>query len=286
MSENRSRGSRDFSKYDSMKSEDLEEILRLDADAPEGTEADTELLLYVMGVLADRRRNSCHTGNTAQEAYKSFMQNYLSDEDDIEVAPETESKPVVRSVRWLRRITAAAAVLAVVLLSTLAVDAFGIDIWGTFAKWTKETFHFATEEQTEIDEPNPDSELPYASLQEALAHHNEYTWMVPQWIPPDYLLVKIFVEDTPVKRTYISYYEHEEQALTITVLSMLNTYPEHIERSDDYVEVYESNGITYYIFSNNAQYQAVWTADSYKCNISGDLTIDELKKMIDSIEKG
>ena len=119
MSDNRSRGSRDFSKYDSMKSEDLEEILRLDADAPEGTEADTELLLYVMGVLADRRRNSCHTGNTAQEAYESFMQNYLSDEDDIEIAPETESKPVVRSVRWLRRITAAAAVLAVFSISSI-----------------------------------------------------------------------------------------------------------------------------------------------------------------------
>lgn len=286
MSENRSRGSRDFSKYDSMKSEDLEEILRLDADAPEGTETDTEFILYVMGVLADRRRNSCHTGNTAQKAYESFMQNYLSDEDDIEVAPETESKPVVRSVRWLRRITAAAAVLAVVLLSTLAVDAFGIDIWGTFAKWTKETFHFAAGEQEEIDAPNSDSELAYASLQEALAHHDENYQMVPVWIPSGYTLDEILIENTPLQKTYIAYYVSGEKALSITVLSLVKDYPEQIEKSNDVIDVFESAGTTYYIFSNNEQIQAVWVTDSYECQISGDLTVDEVKKMIESIEKG
>ena len=285
MSDNRSRGSRDFSKYDSMKSEDLEEILRLDADAPEGTEADTELLLYVMGVLADRRRNSCHTGNTAQEAYESFMQNYLSDEDDIEVAPETENKPVVRSVRWLRRITAAAAVLAVVFLSTLAVDAFGIDIWGTFAKWTKETFHFASGEQTEIDEPNPDNELPYASLQEALAHHDENYQMVPAWVPSGYTLDEIFIEDTPLQKTYIAYYENGEKALKISVRSDSSSFPEYIEKSDDFVAIYKIHGMEFYLFSNLIQTRAVWTDGSYECYISGDLTIEELKMMIDSIRK-
>ena len=48
MSENLNRGARDFSKYDTMATADLEEILRLDAESPEGAESDTELLLYVM----------------------------------------------------------------------------------------------------------------------------------------------------------------------------------------------------------------------------------------------
>lgn len=286
MSENRNRGSRDFSKYDAMKSEELEEILRLDADAPEGTETDTELVLYVMGVLADRRRNSCHTGNTAQEAYESFMQNYLSGEDDIETAPETESKPVVHSVRWLHRITAAAAVLAVVLLGTMAADAFGIDVWGTFAKWTKETFHFAGREQEEIDEPDSNCELLYASLQEALAHHDENYQMVPAWVPSGYTLTEMFIEDTPLQKTYIAYYENGEKVLSITVLSMIKTCPEQIEKSNDVIDAFESAGTMYYIFSNNEQIQAAWVTDSYVCQISGDLTIDEVYKMIESTEKG
>ena len=58
MSENRNRGIRDFSNYDSMETEELEEILRSDADAPESKESDTELLLYIMEVLAKRRKRS------------------------------------------------------------------------------------------------------------------------------------------------------------------------------------------------------------------------------------
>lgn len=286
MSENRSRGSRDFSKYDAMKSEDLEEILRLDADAPEGTEADTELLLYVMGVLADRRRNSCHTGNTAQEAYESFMQNYLSDEDDIEVAPKTESKPVVRSARWLRRITAAAAVLAVVLLSTLAVDAFGIDVWGTFAKWTKETFHFTTGEKTEIDEPNPDSELPYASLQEALEDYFIFESLAPTRIPDGYVLTAIKVDENPLQKMFIAFYENGEKELKITVRSYMNTHPEQIEKSDGFVKTCIKDDVEYFFFSNLHRARVVWINDSYECYISGDVTIDELTMMIDSIKKG
>lgn len=77
MSENRNR---DYSKYDDMTTEELEEILRLDASAPDGEDSDTELLLYVMEVLANRRKNMNITGKTALEAWESFQQNYLDEE--------------------------------------------------------------------------------------------------------------------------------------------------------------------------------------------------------------
>ena len=211
------------------------------------------------------------------------MQNYLSDEDDIEVAPETEIKPVVRSVRWLRRITAAAAVLAVVLLSTVAVDAFGIDIWGTFAKWTKETFHFASGEQTEIDEPDGESHLPYASLQEALIATNGNSEIVPTRIPDGYQLSDITIDESPVQKTYIAFYRNEDKILKINIRSYLISFPEHIERSEGLLETYESSGVQYYFFMNQDWVQAVWINDLYECHITGDLTIDELKMMIDSI---
>ena len=60
----------------------------------------------------------------------------------------------------------------------------------------------------------------------------------------------------------------------------------YVEQSEGLVEEYIVSGITYYIFENNKQVQAAWTVDSYECNISGNVTIDELKQMIDSIEKG
>lgn len=84
MSWNRNRGIRDLSKYASMATEELEKILRLDAEAPMGQESDTELLLHVMELLANRRRNTSRDEKTAQQAWESFQQNYLPGEDELQ----------------------------------------------------------------------------------------------------------------------------------------------------------------------------------------------------------
>ena len=55
MSEKQSRGIGDLSKYDTMTTEELEEILRLDAQAPEEQESDIEKILYIMEVLTERK---------------------------------------------------------------------------------------------------------------------------------------------------------------------------------------------------------------------------------------
>ena len=65
MSENLNR---DFSIYEAMTTEELEEILRLDAEAPEGAQSDTELVLFILEVLAGRRNTENITGNKAQKA--------------------------------------------------------------------------------------------------------------------------------------------------------------------------------------------------------------------------
>ena len=92
MSENLNR---DFSKYEAMSTEELEEILRLDAEAPEGAQSDTELVLYILEVLASRRNTNNITGNTAQEAWESFQQNYMPEEPQKPVGTKKPDRP-----RW------------------------------------------------------------------------------------------------------------------------------------------------------------------------------------------
>ena len=53
---------------------------------------------------------------------------------------------------------------------------------------------------------------------------------------------------------------------------------------DDSVAVYENSGIIYYIFLNKDQLQVVWMAQSYECVVSGDFSLEEAKKMINSIQ--
>lgn len=281
MSEKQNRGIGDLSKYDAMTTEELEEILRLDAQAPEEQESDSEMILYIMEVLTERKRNNGHTGKTALEAYESFKQNYMPEVDNNEVSYREPVKKNNGVSRWLRSLTAAAAVLAILLLGSVTAKAFGIDIWKAVVKWTQETFHFG-----EWGNSDPDNNLPYASLQEALEKGNTPAWMVPTWIPEGFNLVDITVEQTPLKKIYIAKYTNGEKILRVTVQDYLDRAPIYVEQSEGLVEEYEVSGITFYLFKNNKRTQAVWIVNSYECNILGDLTIEELKLMIDSIEKG
>lgn len=281
MSENQSGRINEFSQYDAMTTEELEEILRLDAEAPEGQESDTETLLYVMGVLADRNRKNGHTENTALEAYESFKQHYMPETEKRVLESEAGHKPKNRNIRCLRSLSAVAAVLVIIFIGSITAKAFGLDIWEAVVTWTQETFHLSGRNQT--DEPNPDGDLKYASLNEVLVSVGINEPLLPTWVPDGYQLTDIIIDATPKQNTYIAIYENGSNALKITVHDYLGSTPTYIEQSEDFVETYEVSGVTYHLFSNNKRAQAVWVYDSYECYIFGELTIEELKLMIESI---
>lgn len=277
MSENQIRGTGDLSYCDTMTTEELEEILRLDAEMPEGQESDTDKILYIMEVLAERKRNTSHTGKTALEAYESFKQNYMPETDD-NIIPMKARR---RMPRWVRGLVATAAVLAILFTGSVTAKAFGFNVWKAVIQWTQETFHFGNGDNSNIN-----NGLAYASLQEALEKGKIDTPLAPTWLPDGYELVDITVKQTPQKKTYKAKYINVEQTLIITVQDHLNKNPVFVEQSEGLVEEYQVSGITYYLVENNEQVQAAWILDSYECGISGKVTIDELKLMINSIEKG
>lgn len=284
MSENLNRGIRDFSKYDSMETEELEQILRLDAEAPEGTESDTELLLYVMEVLASRRNNTNITGNTAQKAWESFQQNYMP--LDIHDS-KSQANNRVASAPWVRRLIAAAAVIVLVIVIPVSAKAFSLEkLWDVIATWAKETFSFIGSEDIAGHEVTASSPEDCISLQDALVKSNRDPNIAPTWIPDGFMLERIEKEITPVQEVYLATYLKDNSMLRIKIQSYLETNPWKLEISDGLIETYEHNGLDFYIFSNNAQTQAIWKTDSYECYISGDFSIYEIKQMIDSIKKG
>ena len=277
MSENQNRGSIDFGKYDSMATEELEEILRLDAEMPKGQESDTDKILYVMEVLTERKRNNSHTGKTALEAYESFKQHYMPETDDNIIPMKTKR----RGSRWLRSLTATAAVLAILLTGTVTAKAFGFNIWKAVVQWTQETFHFG-----DWGNSGANNDLPYASLQEALEKGNTPAWIAPTWIPDGFNINDIQVEQSPLKKTYKAIYISEDDNLVITIRDYLDGDTVYVEQSEGLIEEYQMQGTTYYLFENNEQVQAAWIMDSCECNVFGDVTIEDLKKMISSVKKG
>ena len=278
MSENLNR---DFSQYEAMTTEELEEILRLDAEAPEGAQSDTERILFILEVLASRRNNTNNiTGNKAQKAWESFQENYMPEETEIRVE---RKKPV----KWVRKLVAAAAVVALLVTIPLSVSALTFeDVWNIFAKWAKETFSFVSGENSDISEPNPDDQREYASLQEMLLVEKHDPSIVPTWIPDGFTLMRIEKDSTPIQESYTATYQDGNKVLSIQVRTHLESDVQNNEIENDPIEIYPHDGIDYYIFNNKDKLRVVWFVEPYECLISGDVSIDELKLMIDSIRKG
>lgn len=70
-----------LAQYDSLSTDELRELLRLDFDAPVKENLDTDTILYIAGLIADREKNNprCKIRST-EEAYAIFQKYYMPKE--------------------------------------------------------------------------------------------------------------------------------------------------------------------------------------------------------------
>ncbi len=265
-----------FTKYDAMSTEELQQILREDASKPTGKETDTDALFYIMEVLAKRRTD----GKAPEEALKSFKENYSP-----ESAPAKAKQPSTH--RRTGGAIAAAVLLIFIIGGSFTARAMGLDLWEIITRWTQETLHLGySREVDDKFDPTPDYIDPCASLQAAVDDFNITTALVPTWIPDGYAEVNVETEETPLQKRIIAKYQSGESNLYIKIVDYLSEAPAQVEQSDPLIEMYPSNNIDYYIFNNYEELKAVWISGEYECHIIGPLTVSEMEKMIDSIEKG
>ena len=276
MSENLNRSNPDFSKYDSMSIGELEEILRADAMGPERDDSDVDEILYVMEVLAKKRRQNGIAGKTALEAYQEFQQHYL---------PMDKEEPKRKSnVIPFRRIAAVAASLVLVFSLTTTANAFSFrDVWDAVVTWAQETFCFSM--GVEVSEPKAEDTLEYEDVFDAL-REVDMDVAIPTWIPPEYQLTEIITDTTPMQEILVAIYVNDSDMFKISVKSFLSGEPDQLEVSNNQTEVFTFGGNTYYIMQNNDTTRAAWIVENYECFIAGDLSVADIKAMVQSIVKG
>lgn len=281
MSETQSRESSNLSKYDAMTSQQLQELLRLDSETPNNGGTDTEEILYIMEVLAERKKDS-FSEKKALESWESFQRDYLDTQDEEDV-PNVIPMPS-RKRSWVRRWAAAAA--AVVLLIGIPIGVVAMNsgkLWDAKLIWHNGHFCFEKEKPAI---PTKDNRV---FLQE-LSDHGMDPSIVPSRILDRYVLKKIDVHESSEKNSLVATYTNCESdqgdLLVISVDVFMPSNPGRAEANEGILEVYEGNGVEYYIVRNNNRLKALWLTGPYKCFISGNLTIEEIKVMIDSIGKG
>ena len=276
------RTGRDFSLYDAMDDEQLRQILRDDASKPEGEDTDMELILHIMEVLAKRRKEA-NENIPPEQALEQFNKKYTYFDNSLISEEKPAKKKTIGFHRWQRWVATLAAMLILVFGSALTAQAFGFDIFEIIAKWTKETFHLSSVDN-QSGSVSPDTEdSKYTKLGEALGEYDINISLVPAWLPNGYTEEDVRIQDTPKRRIFTAQFLNGTEAIQIRISEHLDSYPVLVEQSDSLLELYTHNGVNYYILENMSQIQIVYINDRFECVISGSFTLDEARKIIDSI---
>lgn len=302
MSEFEKRVTRDYSKFDQMSTDALREILRRDSYLPNDEQTDVDAILYIAEVIAGRekeRRTGAYPDVDA--AWKSFQEHYqpftderplFEDTEDSTESKGTDSEPNPiqeikhsrkrKKYRFPRAAGIAAAVAAAVLAGSLTAYAFGFDLWGAVSIWTKDSFGFVTgqvENSLRKDIPRP-----LKDLAKLMSENGVPVTELPGYIPPGYEAVDVRCDPQTNVTDFFCQLQKDESSITLTysVYASEQAFFQ-FEKNAPNPEIYEANGIRFYIMSNMDRYFASWTVGNMGCYISGVESHREMMKIIDSI---
>lgn len=278
--------------------EELEALLRSSGDPD-----DVEALFDAVIEEVVRREKKEPTGRIpdVDAAWEEFQTVYNTPEraelfsdpaedSDIFAYDSASVRTPEKKKRAFNRVFPRVAQIAAVVAITIAlsftlligVQAMGVDMFGALARWTNDTFHFETR-------PIPDSQQNdlHDSVQAMLDVQGMLGEYAPRWYPEGSKITKCLLQDDDYGLSLqISFSAHDKKQFYIHVDQYVdnNDIDSFLsERDDAFSEEYPSHGKMFYLFSNNGRSKGTWSDGKTVLSIRGDLTITELKQIIDSI---
>ena len=122
------------------------------------------------------------------------------------------------------------------------------------------------------------------ALDQTLVEH-DIRAAVPKWIPEGFELADITVDDAYEIVDIGARYEKGEDVIVFSIIQaqeggMIDAFYEMNEES---LRTETVGNLEVYFFSNNARNSAAWNEDEYLVYFSGDITEQEVEKMVQSI---
>ncbi|WP_295630106.1 DUF4367 domain-containing protein [uncultured Intestinimonas sp.] len=283
---------------DKLSTEELEKLLRQDIEADSEEVPDIAYISAILEVIHERRALEAEQESVDVEAaWQNFQQFYREDPLSLQNdSPRPEPSPHPRRSEqkakskkqggW-RRLLPIAAIVAVLVCGSMAASAFGFDLFELFAGWNSEHFQFVSPWRTEeADEQS--AEDPFRQLRSAVERLSDSP-VIPNWAPSGTKALDHISQEMMSDKTKISViYECDEGHFSFVVYLYDMPLEEAAvyQKDDDIVVEYLQNDIIHYIMNNNGKNTVAWHNDNVEVMIQGDLDVDELEKMIDSIYEG
>ena len=221
-------------------------------------------------------------GFDPQKSLADFHEKYAA-----LLEPQKEEK---RRNHISRRVFFAVAAVAAVLASMVTAQAFGVDIFGFFGRWTNDIFTLTSSAdkagyQKRFYPMEEGQTTTYSSLRDALDDFQLDLPLFPFWIPERFPEQEAVGTVTPdglrIRTSFFAEGEGGQEALTVE-------YSESGEEGlADVMEkaslIYEAGEISHYVTTEQGHCTAVWIQDDLQCGISGDVTEEEMKDILDSL---
>ena len=277
--------------------EELEELLAMSFSMEDGAETDEAYITTIMEVIREREEKEADQEKRQAEvdaAWREF-QEYRAERDrekaeaegvadapgEIPGEPFRPQEKVHTAKKPGRVLRSCAAAAAVIVLLCGTAYAFGWNIFQALADWTAETFQFLTGAEPEMADYGV-----FDRLYKNVSTETDIP-VVPRWAPEGTKEVEqprtsIRSDKTRIVGEYLV--EDREFTVRITIYNEIpEDYDTIYQKNDGSAYPYEAGGITHYIVENVDNVSAMWTNNIVEGYIQGNISIAELKQMIDSI---
>lgn len=272
------------SQFATMSTEELKNLIKTDCMAEQDDQMDIDTIMYLMEVI-DARDNDANTPALEIdpiEAQADFTATYCADPTPAQNPPvpiDTQKKKSSHGLRFL------IVALVAVMVCSVSVSAFHLNFLQMFAEWTEDTFQFIAQivMGSEAEEGDPLSELREMVLKQSKVS------MVPYWCPDGFEEIETIEYALMSKSIFKSTLARDEDEIIVTITQYfdgVDTYTYTSEKeATDAVKI-EQGGITYYMMENTGSITMTWLSGDFMCEIVGNITLEEMRSMIESIEKG
>jgi len=217
----------------------------------------------------------------AEESFKRFQEKYAPEfEAAIYNPPKRLSKKHLRTASAIA--AAACLIFAIVFIPT---DDYGNSFMNRIVHWGEEVLSFRGLPPGGIMTLPVNSDSEYRSIAEVLEKNGISSASCPTWIPAGFSLVEIEASKNDKAKVFVAFYRNGELQIHFLIHYNENSSAVLSVEKDPMSNLYISKGKEYNILTNMEVLTAVWSDDYSTYQIFGDISIDDLQIMIDSIKE-
>lgn len=275
-----------YTYYGSLTTKELENILKSDFQNYENEESISEDIQIILNILVQREEESSLSSEfDVEKNWLLFKSNYLLLAEKHHTHYKlNQGNPFSKKCpkHFFHKKYVAAMVVFIIMLASISQTTIAKNLVSSVANWSKETFWFETTTSAYKQKPS----MPFdPDINAFFSFTTLPSSLLPTWIPDSYTKTYENSIETDDLKMYHSIYKNEnkESIINLSIFYLYNDININFEKDSSEVEIYEKDGIKYYIMGNINTNTVIWQNGSFECQIDGTLSREELKKIIDSI---